>query len=208
MILIGTMNLTRTRDRGNFHCPTCGSTSSYRLRSRRPFLTVYLIPTVPVGPSESFVQCDQCRSKWDVSVLEMDRAAHEQAMEEQFLDEAMRSAVLLVLIDGKISEEEIEALLRIGNDLLHRDLDRDELGRLCSLAMQNSVKAQNYVLTVSRRWSQPQRVRALQAMFLAATAEGELSDQKLKALAELKNILDLTDTEYESAIEQALRSGY
>ena len=205
MILIGTMNLTRTRDRGNFYCPTCGSTSTYRLRSRRPFLTIYFIPTVPVGASEPFIECDQCRSKWDPSVLEMDREAHEKAQQDQFLDEAMRSAVLVTLLDDKISEDEISALLRIGNNLLQRELDREELGRLCSIATQNKIKAENYVLTVSRRWSQPQRVLALQAMFLAATAEGDLSDSKLKTLMSLRTTLDLTDAEYETAIEHALR---
>ncbi len=205
MILIGTMNLTRTRDRGNFFCPTCNIVNSYRLRARRPFLTLYFIPTVPVGPAELFIECDQCHSKWDTSVLEMDRSAHENALQEQFLDEAMRSSVLMVLVDDRISDEEIESLLRIGNELLERDIDRDELGRLCSIASQNKIRAENYVLTVSRRWSQPQRILALQAMFLAATAEGELSDAKVKTLAKLKEILDLTDAEYENSIEQALR---
>ncbi len=207
MILIGTMNLTRTRDRGNFFCPTCGSTSTYRQRSRRPFLTIYFIPTVPVGASEQFIECDVCRSKWDLSVLEMDRADHEKAQQEQFCDEALRAAVLVVLIDEKISEEEISGLLRIGNDWLQRDLDREELGRLCSIAAQNKIKAENYVLTVSRRWTPPQRILGLQVMFLAATAEGELSPTKLKTLAALRKTLDLTDAEYETAIEQALRMG-
>src|SRR6056297_2560574 len=99
MILIGTMNLTRTLDRGNFYCPTCGTTETYRLRARRPFLTLYFVPTVPIGGAESFVQCDQCRECWDETVLEMDRESHEVAAQEQFLDEAMRSAILVVLAD-------------------------------------------------------------------------------------------------------------
>ncbi len=205
MILIGTMNLTRTVDRGNFFCPTCGGTSTYRQRSRRPFLTIYFIPTVPVGASEPFIQCDLCKSKWDLSVLEMDRADHEKAQQEQFYDEALKSALLMVLIDGKTSEREIESLLHIGNELLARELDRESLGQLCSIALQNKIKAENYVLTVSRRWTPPQRILALQAMFLAATADGELSAARLKTLAELRKTLDLTDTEYESAIEEAMR---
>lgn len=204
MILIGTMNLTRTLDRGNFYCPTCGTTETYRLRARRPFLTLYFIPTVPIGAAESFVQCDQCRESWDETVLAMDRESHEAAAHEQFLDEAMRSAILIVLADGKISEAEIETLLRIADGLLERPLDRDELGHLCSVAMQNQIEAKNYVLTVSRRWNQSQRVLALQAMFLAASAEGELSERQIKLLGELREILELTDREYESAIEDSL----
>ncbi|MGI9470668.1 MAG: TerB family tellurite resistance protein [Rubripirellula sp.] len=198
------MNLTSTRDRGNFYCPTCALKQTYRLRARRPWLTLYFIPTVPVGGHEHFVECDQCRSTWDPTVLEMDQQSHEAAQEDQFCDEAIRSAVLIVLADDRISDNEILALQRIATRMLGRPVDRDELGRLCSIAEQNKIEARNYVLTVSRRWSQDQRSRALQAMFLAATAEGELGEQQIGILTEMRELLDFTDSEYETAIEQAL----
>lgn len=204
MILIGTMNLTRTRDRGDFYCPTCGGAAAYRLRARRPFLTLYFIPTVPVGGAELFVQCDQCRSCWDLSVLEMDRESHQAAAQEQFTEEALRSAVLVVLADGHISEDEVTALQTVAANLLGRPIDREELGQLCSIAAQNRVEATNYVLTVSRRWNQDQRIIALQAMFLAAAAGSELGKNQLKVLGKMREILELTDLEYERAIEHAL----
>jgi uncharacterized tellurite resistance protein B-like protein len=204
MIVIGTMNLTRTRDRGNFYCPSCALTQEYRLRARRPWLTIYFIPTVPVGGAELFVQCDQCRSVWDPTVLEMDRTSHETALEEQFREEALRAAVLVVLVDNRTTEAEITALARIGARLLEREFDREELGRLCSIAQENKIEATNYVLTVSRRWSGEQRSTALQAMFLAATAEERLSPEKTAVLTKMRDILEMSDFEYESAIEEAL----
>ncbi|WP_246145911.1 TerB family tellurite resistance protein [Rubripirellula lacrimiformis] len=178
---------------------------TFRLRARRPWLTLYFIPTVPIGGPELFVQCDQCKQTWDPTVMQMDQATHEMAAAEQFVDETIRSAVVVTLIDGSISEAEIAALLDLGSDRLGREFDREELGRLCSIAQQNGIKAANYVLTVSTRWDQGQRVEALQAMFLAASAEGELSDEKLKVLAEMREILNLSDNEYEAAIEATLR---
>ena len=204
MILIGTMNLTRTRERGDFHCPTCGTTHSYRLRARRPFLTLYFIPTVPLGGAELFVQCDQCRSTWDPTVLEMDRKGHEVAMEERFREEAIRAAVLIVLADEKITEAEIQMLQRVSSDLLNRPIDREELGELCSVAQQNGIEAPNYVLTVSRRWNQQQRIRALQTMFLAATPDGAIGPNQMETLKRMREVLDLSDREYEQAIEDAL----
>lgn len=203
MILIGTMNLTTTRERGNFYCPTCAVNEPYRLRARRPWLTLYFIPTVPVGAAELFVQCDQCRSTWDPSVLDMDQQSHEQAQEAQFRDEALRASVLVVIADDQISEPEIDALQTIGTHLLERPIDREELGQLCSIAQQNQIQADNYVLTVSRRWTQKQRLTALQSMFLAATAE-EMGDDQMKLLARMREVLELTDEEYQRAIEEAL----
>ncbi len=204
MILIGTMNLTGTRDRGNFYCPSCSVTQTYRLRARRPWLTLYFIPTVPVGGAELFVQCDSCKATWDPTVLEMDEAAHEAAREDQFRDEAMRASLLVVLADGEISEAEIEALQRIASRLLERHVDREELGWLCSTAEQSGVKADNYVLSVSRRWTQDQRIRALQAMFLAASAEGEMGESQLKILTTMREMLEMSEPEYQAAIEGAL----
>ncbi len=205
MILIGTMNLTRTRETGQFHCPTCARTQEYRLRARRPFLTLYFIPTVPIGAAELFVLCSGCNEKWDPTVLEMDRRTHEQMGMEQFRDEALRAAILIVIADGSISEREIETLERIAFRLLDRPTDRDQLGELCAIAVQNRIRAQNYVLTVCRRWDTSQKSLALQAMFLAATAEGKMDDTRMGLLAEMRDILELTDAEYESAIEHSLQ---
>ncbi|MEM1069114.1 MAG: TerB family tellurite resistance protein [Planctomycetota bacterium] len=197
------MNLTTTRERGNFYCPTCALTQPYRLRARRPWLTLYFIPTVPVGPAELFVQCDQCRSTWDPTVLEMDQQSHEMAQEAQFRDEALRASVLVVIADDQITEAEINALQLVGNQLLERPVDREELGQLCSIAQQNEIEAANYVLTVCRRWTQKQRSVALQAMFLTATAD-EMGDEQTTLLAKMREILEFTDDEYHQAIEEAL----
>ena len=204
MILIGTLNIKRTHQRGDFYCPTCAGLQPYRLRSSRPFLTLYFIPTIPIGTAEMFVQCDKCRSTWDVSVLQMDQKQHETAAEDQFRLEAIRSAVLVVLADGHITETEISALERVVSRLLDRPVSRDEIGEICSIATQNRIEALNYVLTVCRRWNQAQRETALQAMFLAASADGELNPEQLKTLAKMRDVLELTEAEYQDAIGQAL----
>lgn len=205
MIMIGTMNLTRTRDTGQFYCPTCGNTSDYRLRARRPFLTVYFIPLIPIGGAELFIDCRECREKWDLSVLEMDKQTHEETQLEQFRDEAVRSALLVVLEDGLISEAEISALKRIASLVVGREVDREELGEWCSLAEQSGILATNYVLTVSRRWNESQKSEALQAMFLAATAEGTMSESQTETMKRMRDILEMTDEEYQNAIEIALQ---
>lgn len=205
MILIGTMNLTRTRQTGQFYCPSCACSQEYRLRSRRPFLTLYFIPVVPIGSAEMFVYCTGCREKWDPTVLELDQREHEAIQTEQFRDEALRSAILIVLEDGDISESEIDALQRIAFRLFDRQLDRDELGELCSIAQQNKIVARNYALTVSKRWSETQKSEALGAMFLAATAEGKMEQPQMNVLTEMQAILNLTEQEYQQAIENALQ---
>ncbi|WP_236010636.1 TerB family tellurite resistance protein [Candidatus Laterigemmans baculatus] len=198
------MNLSRTRETGDFYCPGCGTSQTYRLRTRRPFLTLYFIPVVPIGAAEPFVQCDQCRAHWDVNVLEMDRHSHEMAQREQFCEEAMRAAVLVTTADGRISEQEIQALHHVGERLLDRPISREELGALCSSTRHLGVSPLNYMLSGSRRWSQAQRTTVLQAAFLAASAEGELSESQLRMLGDLRKMFELSDEQYQTAIEEAL----
>ena len=205
MILIGTMNIKRTRERGDFYCPACAGLYAYRMRASRPFLTLYFIPIIPIGGAEMFVQCDQCQSTWDVSVLQMDQKQHEEAAEEQFRLEAVRSAVLVVLADGHITEAEIAMLERVVSRILQRNVTREEVGEICSIATQNKIEAANYVLTVSKRWNQKQREIALQAMFLAASADGELNEDQLATLSKMRDVLEFTDTEYQEVIQQALQ---
>jgi uncharacterized tellurite resistance protein B-like protein len=168
-------------------------------------LTLYFIPTVPIGSIEMFVQCDACRSTWDPSVLSMDQRSHEALKEEQFRDEAVRAALLVVLADGHISDREIVSLQKIATHLLQRSVDREELGWLCSTAEQSGILAANYVQSVSPRWNKQQRTKALQAMFLAATADGQIGQKQTTVLARMREILQLTDSEYQSAIEEALQ---
>lgn len=205
MILIGTMNITRTRGEGDFHCPTCGSLREYKLKSRRPFLTLYLIPTVPIGAEEYFVRCLGCKSHWDPAILAANGSSHRELQEMQFGIEAFRSAVLVALADEDVSEQQIEILIRISNRLLPEPISREELGWLVSSARQNGISAANYVRSVCSGWTLEQRQFALQAMFVAATSEGELDQSKLQLLASLKDTMDLTDQEYQAAIEAAIQ---
>lgn len=205
MILIGSMNLTRTRERGDFYCPTCGTIQGYRLRARRQFLTLYFIPTVPISAAEIFICCDQCHSNWDETVLHVDQREHQAIQEEQFRDEAIRSAILMTLEDDVITELEITSLLYLSKMLFDRPMDREELGRLCSIAREMKIETEDYVLTISKRWTVQQRLLALQGMFLAATAgEENLSSRKLKTLENMRDRLQLTDQEFQAAIEDAM----
>lgn len=204
MILIGTMNITRTRGQGDFHCPTCGSLRGYVLKSRRPFLTLYFIPTLPIGPSEFFIRCDQCKSNWDPAILHMDARDHQLAKETQFRIEAFRAAVLVAIQGGGLDEPGIAALLNLGERFLPEPIDREDLGQLCSSAIQNRVSAINYVRSVCRAWSTEQKQLALSVMFVAATSRDGLDQATLALLAAMRDELNLTDAEYQSAIEAAV----
>src|SRR5690606_2724794 len=161
MILIGTMNITRTRDEGDFHCPTCGSLRHYQLKSRRPFLTLYFIPTVPIGGTEHFVRCTDCKSHWDPAILGPGGKALRELQEQQFGHDAFRATVLVAMAGGDVFKDQVETLLRISGRLLPEPISPEALGELVSSARRTGISAANYVRSVCPDWTLDQRQFAL-----------------------------------------------
>ena len=207
MILIGTMNLTRTRSTGDFYCPNCGSLREYRLRARRPFLTLYLIPVIPIGPAEEFVQCSSCKSNSPLTALEYDERSFREAQGLQFRHDAFQSAVMVVMAGGAIADAEREVLIQLGDRLLPEGIDREQLDALCSSIRFNGVSPKNYIATVSRPWSIEQRRVALQAIFIATSGDGAIKDEQLQLLSWMREQFGLSEAAYQTAIEEAVDLG-
>jgi len=207
MLLIGTMNITRTRSTGDFYCPTCGSLRDYRLRARRPFLTIYFIPVIPIGPAEEFVQCSHCKTNSPLVAIQHDERSFRAEQDLQFRNHAFEGAAMIVAADGIIAEREIETLIDLGNRLLPSGMDRETLGAYCSSIRENRIAVKNFVATASSPWSIAQKRLALQCFFIAATAEGQIGDSQLKLLSWLRDHFGMSEKEYENAIEDAVDFG-
>jgi len=207
MVLIGTMNLTRTRSTGDFYCPTCGCLREYRLRARRPFLTIYFIPVLPIGAAEEFVACSTCKTNSPTTALQHDERSFRESQNLQFRLDVFQSAAMVVTSDGSLSEQDIETLLELGNQLMPGGIDREQLGALCSSIRLNGVTPKNYISTVSRHWSTTQRRTALQAIFVAASADGKLDDAKVSLLSWLREQFGMCANDYQNAIEDAVNAG-
>ena len=47
---------------GEFQCPICEATRSYRLRSQRSYVSVFFLPVFPVGKEQRILQCTTCHT--------------------------------------------------------------------------------------------------------------------------------------------------
>jgi len=108
-----------------------------------------------------------------------------------------RPCLLTAVVDDAITEPENSDVAPGRQRLFSRPLDREELGRLFSIARQSGIQAGNYVLTVSNDGRCSNGLLALQGMFSAATAvEEDISPKKLATLRQMRDWLDLTDLEF------------
>lgn len=204
MILIGTMNVKWTHDQGVFRCPTCRQDQEYRLRGATPFLTLYFVPVVPIGARQVFVECRECRGTFDPEVLESTREPG-GASDQEFRDSLLPAMILATVADGHISPREISSIEYLSRRLLGIPIDREELGQMCSDLRQKDFTLKHYLAASAPQWNDEQRQVALQAMFLAASAEGDLSEPQMAALREAAAALHLSDDEFRAAIADAIQ---
>ncbi|MFK7736919.1 MAG: zinc-ribbon domain-containing protein [Pirellulaceae bacterium] len=215
MLLIGTMNWASTRARGVFNCPECGGSQQYRHRTSRPFLTLYFIPILPIGGIQEYVECTECRSSFEPVILDakysspLERdsesgGAEESTMEVASFESDMRTAIALMMVeDGHVTESEIVVARRVYENIVERNISREELGHACSEVRLQQLNSVSFLATAAARRNLSERIQLVQATFAVASVEGELSPGRLNSLKRMKSILKLDEAEFQEAIEEA-----
>ena len=75
MIILGTTGLTFTREKGQFHCPSCGDGVDYRHKKVRCFFTLYFVPLIPLHSLGEYVECQRCQGTYHLDILSYDPVA-------------------------------------------------------------------------------------------------------------------------------------
>ena len=88
LLIFGLSVYFRTVAQGMFHCPACGGDRKYRRRAGRRWISVFFLPVIPLNSLGEAVECRECKTRFNNSVLRLPTAA---AMEEA-LPAAMRAA--------------------------------------------------------------------------------------------------------------------
>lgn len=222
MILVGTMNWASTRSSGLFRCPECGDTQSFRLRASRPFLTLYFIPILPIGVLQEYVECRHCKNSYEPDILagnmatthlsskpaakspagsylELDSAAASRAV-APFREDLLKVIALTMVEDGHVTEGEIRTARRVYENMVHKELSRDDLGQMCSSVQQQRLTTLSFLATARDRRSLEEKLLLLQAQFAVSGSDGPISPGRLEALVKAQKLLGLEEGEFQRAI--------
>jgi zinc-ribbon family/Tellurite resistance protein TerB len=199
MLVIGTFEWPKTLETGEFYCTICDGPSMFRRRTSRPFLTIYFVPLIPIGGKQEYVECMKCKHRFEPSILSDSKAANS----EVFSDDLLRIIVLVILEDNQISDEEIQRAIDVQRVIGQSQLTREVLATACAKAGNNPMTLASYLWSGCRRWNRDNKISIVQAMFLVAGAEGEISTRRLAALSKAQQILQLTTHEFENCIVEA-----
>lgn len=69
MIIFGTTGITSIRQKGSFHCPSCGAGAPFERKGVRRFFTLFFVPLIPLHQVADFIECKRCGGTFKPEVL-------------------------------------------------------------------------------------------------------------------------------------------
>ena len=69
MIIFGSKAKTKVIGRGRFICPRCRKSCLYERKKVAEHFTLYFIPIVKIDDLGEYVECTQCASRYNTSIL-------------------------------------------------------------------------------------------------------------------------------------------
>ena len=189
-IIWGTRGITSTTDSGSFHCPRCGP-AAYEHKRVRSFFTLYWIPLIPLSTLGEYVECGQCADTFDTAVLDYDPAEQHARFLSKLDRAAHRLMALMVLADGEIEDEEIEAMVHVSSSLPGQSLTEEQARAEVEAASQESKDLVGYVIDVRDELNEQGKNMLLQVALAIATSDGDFADEEKMLLLQIGEALGL-----------------
>ncbi len=210
MILIGTMNWTKTIAQGEFHCPNCNTTRQYQRKSFRPFLTLYFIPVIPLGKVGDFVRCRSCRVDFAPEILTQPIMKEPPSSQPVAADgkglfeyELLRVMAMVITEDANISATELQTAARVFSTMTEKPVTGNELTRACREVIALRINPERYLTRLSDSLTYDQKLLLIQAMFLVAGCEGSISAKRMDTLIKSGQLLKIDPKEFQTIIQKA-----
>jgi hypothetical protein len=203
MIVIGTMGIPFTREKGTFYCPRCRVNVSYRGRHVRRFLTLYFIPLIPLDKLEEYVECLQCKNRFPREAL-----SHNPEQATRAFHGYVRHALaLLAAADDEISAAEISTFQELIRRLTGHAIPMQEATAELTAAKSARQMPSWYLRTISGWLTKEEKKTLVQFAFLMVSASGQISEARSATLAQFPSALGLGDDEFKEFVAEAVAIG-
>jgi tellurite resistance protein len=203
MFFVGTTQLTLTRGTGEFYCPQCEEMRTFKLKAIRQFLTIYFIPLIPLQVTKEFALCSACEQQFELDSLSTDRASYEVQRQRQAIEVVRKAIILVVAADDTVTDEELEVVGGFGRQYLQEDIAAEQILEEATYFHQFEVDAEAWLRRVATKLNDDEKQLLVQYAFLAAAADGDLSDTRTGLLSKLPQVLDMPESLFRQVIERA-----
>ena len=204
MIIYGTRGITSTKEKGEFHCPTCDRMRHYSLKHVRNFFTLYFIPVIPLGSLGSYVECTSCCNTYDPEVLDYNPVQNTLDFEAEYYSAIKKVMIHVLLADGKIDSAEIEVVKDIYYQITDKHIDtstlRDEITHI------ENTKEDLSLLLIGLQGSLNDvgKEMVIKAALFVALADGDLHEEEQVLLYKIGEGLGLTESHFKGVIYEVM----
>lgn len=201
LIIFGTRGVTTTEESGDFYCPSCDAKKKYDKKKVRRFFTLYFIPIIPLDTVGEYVECRSCACTYKPAVLTFDPEEHDKKLEAEFKAAIKRVMVLMMLADKKIEESEIETIQLVFDKIAKTKLSREEVDKEVEAAKADGRPLAKYLEQLVGSLNETGKEAVVKSAFFVATADGHVSEDETRLLAELAAALEMSPTHFKSVID-------
>ena len=207
MLIIGTTQIVRKREKGSFLCPNCGSETPYRRKSVQTFLTLYFIPVFPIGKRSDYLECAVCAGTFDPRIASVPREKIVEAIEAAAVQHVGHAMVITLAAQPEVSDEAVDTLRSIYERLSGGVVSTEEVRNQIEGAKNPYFDADEQMFRIAdqldERWSE----RLVQAVFLVANADGEATPEQMELLSELPALLGMSEERFRELVSDAIERG-
>lgn len=203
-IIFGTRGITTTPDKGTFHCPQCGGKRDYAQRRVRRFFTLYFIPLIPLDVSGEYVECGTCTGTFQLEVLSYDPAAQQEAFMAEFQVAVRDVLIQMMLADGEISPDEVEAVRVACAEIGGFQLTPEAIDVLADKARTRSESVVDTMRRQAPMLNASGKETVIRAATTVAMADGEFDERERRLLAALGQALEMSDAHVNGVVAEVL----
>ncbi len=203
-VIFGTRGITTTPDRGTFHCPQCGTQRDYAQKRVRRFFTLYFIPLIPLDVVGEYVECASCTGTFQMAVLSFDPAAQQEAFIAEFQVAVRDVLIQMMLADGEVSPDEVEAIRVVCADIGGFQLTPQAIDNLVEKARTRSESVVDTVRRHTPMLNANGKETVIRAATTVAVADGSFDEREQRFLAALGQALEMSDAHVRGVVAEVL----
>jgi tellurite resistance protein len=185
VIIYGTRGITYQVEKGQFNCPLCHAPRAYGRKRIRRFFTLYFIPLIPLDVAAEFVECAECKGKFDKAVLQYDQVQEQRQREAEFRIALRGSMLLTALADGDANPQELTAIRDIYCRLTETSEVEVDLASDIHAMRESGTTVRSLLGVTGPRMNNDSKTMVLKAALLVAQADGPVSEPELAVLSQI-----------------------
>ena len=168
----------------------------------RRFFTLYFIPLIPMNMLGEYVECDDCRVTYKLSVLDFDPRAANAAFEAEYVRAMKRVMVLMMMVDGDIDDEEIRVIRDLYVELGGAPLTEAQVRAEIGAASSDGLGVGDFLGGMAGTLNDNGKEMVVKAAFAVAAADGVFAEEEMALLGEISQALLMTPAHYRGVLAE------